>query len=157
MVSRSLLLITALWLLSAPQLGMAQNLGPSEPLIRIQTPSGGAILAELADTPEKRARGLMFRQSLSPERGMLFTFPEAQRWTIWMKNTKIPLDILWLDAATKIVHIERHVPVCTRADDGCPQYQPLVPASYVLELGAGVADALHLKPGTTLRFQPPAP
>lgn len=125
------------------------------PLVPIITPAGVTILAELADTAEKRARGLMFRQSLANDRGMLFTFPEPQPWTFWMKNTRIPLDIIWMDQNKKIIHVERNVPVCTRTDDGCPQYQPNEGAMYVLELAAGVADALHLKRGVILKFQVP--
>jgi uncharacterized membrane protein (UPF0127 family) len=124
-----------------------------EPLIPIITPGGITILAELADTAEKRGRGLMFRDSLAKDRGMLFTFHEPQQWTFWMKNTRIPLDIIWMDEKKKIVHVERHVPTCSRTDDGCPQYQPNDQAMYVLELAAGMADSLQLQRGTTLRFQ----
>lgn len=130
---------------------------PSEGLITVTTPQGVTIQAELADTTEKRARGLMFRDSLPQDRGMLFTFPEPQEWSFWMKNTRIPLDILWVDTNKKIIHIERNVPGCSRTDDGCPNYQSNAPALYVLELAAGTADALHLQRGVKLQFQvPPA-
>ncbi len=122
-------------------------------LVPVTTPAGVTILAELADTTEKRARGLMFRESLPKDRGMLFTFPEPQHWTFWMKNTRIPLDIIWMDRNRKIVHVERNVPGCNRTDDGCPQYQPNEEASYVLELAAGMADALKLHRGVKLQFQ----
>lgn len=123
--------------------------------VAILTPQGVTIRAELADTTEKRARGLMFRESLAKDRGMLFTFPEAQPWSFWMKNTRISLDIIWLDGNKKIIHVERHVPVCTRTDDGCPNYQPNDPALYVLEVAAGVADELNLKRGVKLKFTVP--
>jgi uncharacterized membrane protein (UPF0127 family) len=128
-----------------------------EPLIAVTTPQGSTILAEVADTTVKRSRGLMFRQSLARDRGMLFTFPEPQHWTFWMKNTRIPLDIIWIDRDKKIVHIERNVPGCSRTDDGCPQYQPNDEALYVLEVAAGVADVLKLQRGGTLQFQIPRP
>jgi uncharacterized membrane protein (UPF0127 family) len=124
--------------------------------VQVQTPTGGRITAELADTTEKRARGLMFRDALPADRGMLFTFAEAQPWTFWMKNTRIPLDIIWLDRHKRIVHLERNVPGCTRQDDGCPQYQPNEDAVYVLELAAGQSEALGLKRGLTLQFELPA-
>jgi hypothetical protein len=127
------------------------------PLVVVTTPQGSTILAELADTTERRARGLMFRESLPRDRGMLFTFPEPQHWTFWMKNTRIPLDIIWLDRNKKIVHIERNVPGCSRTDEGCPQYQPNDEALYVLEVAAGVADVLKLQRGSTLKFQIPRP
>lgn len=138
--------------------GAAVGLGAepaSTPEVVIQTPQGVMIHAELADTTEKRARGLMFRESLAKDRGMLFTFAEAQPWSFWMKNTRIRLDIIWLDANKKIIHVERNVPICTRTDDGCPNYQPNAPAFYVLELAAGVADELNLKQGVKLKFTVP--
>ena len=125
-------------------------------LIQISTPNGAVIQAEIADTREKRAKGLMYRESLPKDRGMLFTFAEPQLWTFWMKNTRIPLDIIWMDGKKRIVHIERNVPTCSRTDDGCPQYQPNDNAMYVLELAAGVADALKLQRGSVLRFQVPS-
>jgi hypothetical protein len=135
--------------------GLAQR--PAEdPLIAVTLPQGTVVMAELADTTEERARGLMFRPSLEKNRGMLFAFAEPQLWSFWMKNTRIPLDIIWMDQKKKIVHIERRVPICNRTDDGCPQYQPNENASYVLELAAGSADALHLQRGATLRFRLPS-
>lgn len=123
-----------------------------EGLIPVKTPGGAIIYAELADTTEKRARGLMFRNSLAQDRGMLFTFAEPKPWTFWMKNTKVPLDIIWLDRKKRIVHIERNVPICTRTDDSCPQYQPTEDAMYVLEIAGGMADTLKLQRGATLQF-----
>jgi hypothetical protein len=135
--------------------GPAQR--PAEdPLIAVITPQGTVVMVELADTVEERARGLMFRPSLEKNRGMLFTFAEPQPWSFWMKNTRIPLDIIWMDQKKKIVHIERNIPTCSRTDDGCPQYQPNENASYVLELAAGSADALKLQRGATLRFRLPS-
>ena len=126
-----------------------------EGLIPIQLPGGVTIQAEIADTMKKRAEGLMYREYLPKDRGMLFTFDQAQPWTFWMKNTKIPLDIIWMNERKQIVHIARNVPVCTRNDDGCPQYQPNEPAMYVLELGGGEADRLKLERGSRLQFKLP--
>jgi len=140
--------------LQAPA-GLAQR--PADGgLISVTMPQGTVIVAELADTIEARARGLMFRPSLEKNRGMLFTFAEPQQWSFWMKNTRISLDIIWMDGNKKIIHIERNVPTCSRTDDGCPQYQPNENAVYVLELAAGSADALTLDRGATLRFQLPS-
>ncbi len=135
--------------------GLAQRTG-ADSLIAVTMPQGTVVMAELADTVEERARGLMFRPSLEKNRGMLFAFAEPQLWSFWMKNTRISLDIIWMDQKKKIVHIERNVPTCSRTDDGCPQYQPNENASYVLELAAGSADALTLQRGATLRFQLPS-
>jgi len=124
-------------------------------LIPITLPGGGLIHAEIADTARKRAEGLMYRDHLDKNRGMLFTFDQAQPWTFWMKNTKIPLDIIWMNEKKQIVHIEANVPICTRSDDGCRQYQPNEPALYVLELGGGMAEHFKLQKGATLRFRVP--
>lgn len=124
-------------------------------LIAIKMPGGELIHAELAATTQERSRGLMFRESLPKNRGMLFTFSDVQPWTFWMKNTKIPLDIIWMDGKKKIVHIERNVPICTRTDDSCPQYRPNDDAMFVLELAGGMAEALRLQKGLTLQFQQP--
>ena len=128
-----------------------------ESIIHVVTPNGFTIKAELADTPQKRARGLMFRDILPRDHGMLFTFGDAQPWTFWMKNTRIPLDILWMDGKKRIIHVEQNVPVCHRTDDGCPQYQPNDNAMYVLELAAGMAETLKLQRGTSLKFNVSGP
>ncbi|MXX11221.1 MAG: DUF192 domain-containing protein [Nitrospira sp. SB0677_bin_15] len=127
-------------------------------LATVSTPDGLIIYCEIADTPAKRSQGLMFRTRMAPDRGMLFTFPEFQEpgyWTFWMKNTKMPLDILWLDQDGTIVHIERYVPVCTRTDNLCPRYRPKTAAVQVLELGAGQAATLNLNVGTQLTIELP--
>ena len=130
-----------------PVAGGAEPEPTQEVLIPIKTPKGTVLYAELADTPVKRGRGLMFREQLPPDRGMLFTFGDMQTWSFWMKNTKIPLDIVWMDDKKKIVHIERNLPICTKTDDSCPQF--------VLELGGGRADALDLQRGKKLEFKIP--
>lgn len=124
-------------------------------MIPIKTPRGAVIYAELADTPIKRAQGLMFRETLPADHGMLFTFGDTQAWSFWMKNTKLPLDIIWLDPKKKIVHIERNVPICTKTDDSCPQYRPNNGAMFVLEVNGGRADALDLQQGKKLDFKLP--
>jgi uncharacterized membrane protein (UPF0127 family) len=92
---------------------------------------------EVADTPEKQMRGLMFRESMPDGHGMLFLFPTEQTYSFWMKNTLIPLDIIWMDKDMKIVHIESHVMPCE--NDPCPSYSPPVSAQFVLELNADMA------------------
>ncbi len=124
-------------------------------LIPITLPGGAIIHAELADTPQKRAEGLMYRTHLGADRGMLFTFLQAQAWTFWMKNTKIPLDIIWMNEKKQIVHIEPNVPICTRQDDSCPQYRPNDESLYVLELAGGRAESLKLQRGSKLQFKVP--
>lgn len=150
MIGLSVLAVTAL------AVGITQSTA-DEGVVPVVMPNGVTIQAELADTPQKRAKGLMYRETLARDRGMLFTFAEAQPWTFWMKNTRIPLDIVWMDGKKRIIHVERNVPVCHRTDDGCPQYQPNENAMFVLELPAGMADTLKLQRGLSLKFTVPAP
>lgn len=124
-------------------------------LARISTPKGSLIFAEIADSPDKRAKGLMDRQSIAQDGGMLFQFPELGYWTFWMKNTKIPLDILWLDKKGTIIHIESHVPICTRTDDHCPRYYSHKKSWQVLELKAGMAETFELTLGSQLKITVP--
>ncbi len=125
-------------------------------LISIRTPSGITIQAEIADTPRKRAQGLMYRDHLEKDHGMLFFFSEPQAWTFWMKNTKIALDLIWLDDKKRVTHIERNVPICTKSDDSCPQYRPNnADAVYVLEITAGTIDGYKIEKGTKLQFGQP--
>ncbi len=106
---------------------------------------------ELADDFEERARGLMYRESIPADHGMLFVHEREEPLAYWMKNTKIPLDILYFDAERKLVSIQRGVPTCM-AGDRCPNYPSRGPAKYVLELNAGRSDALNLKPGDEITF-----
>lgn len=128
---------------------------PEKDLANISTPNNSLIFAEVADTPDKRAQGLMHRTFLAPDQGMLFQFPELGYWTFWMKNTKIPLDILWLDHLGTIIHIESNVPICTRTDDHCPRYYSYKKSWQVLELKAGMAEKLNLGPGDRLQITIP--
>lgn len=124
-------------------------------LLPITLPGGARIYAEVADTPQQRAEGLMYREHLADDRGMLFTFTQAQPWVFWMKNTRIPLDIIWMDEKKQIIHMEQNVPICTRTDDSCPQYRPNNEALYVLELAGGRAEKLRLERGSKLQFKVP--
>jgi uncharacterized membrane protein (UPF0127 family) len=125
-------------------------------LIPIRTPSGITIQAEIADTPIKRATGLMHRERLDKDHGMLFIFGQPLPWTFWMKNTKIALDLIWLDSKQRVVHIERQVPICTKTDDSCPQYRPnSADAIYVLEITGGTVDGYKIEKGATLQFTKP--
>jgi hypothetical protein len=125
-------------------------------LVHIQTPSGIIIDAEIADTPLKRSVGLMYRDHLKKDHGMLFFFSQPQAWSFWMKNTKIALDLIWLDAKKRVTHIERNVPICTKTDDSCPQYRPNSDdAMYVLEIAGGTVDGYKIEKGIKLPFGQP--
>jgi uncharacterized protein len=115
--------------------------------------AGERYVVEIADDEEERAKGLMFRDEMATDRGMLFIHEREERLAYWMKNTRIPLDILYFDNERKLVFQQRDVPPCS-AGDRCPPYPSQAPARYVLELNAGQAQRLQLKDGVELRFGP---
>ena len=117
---------------------------------------GKRYAVEIADDNEERARGLMFRDELPADRGMLFVHDREEPLAYWMKNTKIPLDILYFDTQRRLVAQQRDVPPCTLGD-GCPPYPSQAPARYVLELNAGQAEQLKLQVGDELRLAPSIP
>jgi uncharacterized membrane protein (UPF0127 family) len=125
----------------------------ADPTITITYPTGARVQAELSDTPQKRARGLMFREQLAPDAGMLFKFEEAGEWSFWMKNTKIALDILWIALDKRIIYVEENVQPCRQ--DPCPEYKPNAEALYVLELQAGSVKREKLAKGMKLFFDLP--
>lgn len=117
---------------------------------------GRRYTVEIADDDAERQRGLMFRDALPADRGMLFVHERQQPLAYWMKNTRIPLDILYFDNARKLVSQQRDVPPCALGD-ACPPYPSTAPARYVLELNAGQAAALALDVGAQLRFSADIP
>lgn len=112
---------------------------------------GQRFTVEVADDFNERARGLMYRESMPPDHGMLFVHEGEAPLAYWMKNTKIPLDILYFDAERRLVSIQRGVPTCA-AGDRCPNYPSRGPAKYVLELNAGRSNALGLERGDPITF-----
>ncbi|MET1022782.1 MAG: DUF192 domain-containing protein [Pseudoxanthomonas sp.] len=114
---------------------------------------GHRYAIEIADDDAERARGLMFRDELDADHGMLFIHDNEEPLAYWMKNTHIPLDILYFDRAFKLVGEQRNVPPCT-AGNACPSYPSNAPALYVLELNAGQAEKIGLKKGDALKVDP---
>lgn len=108
------------------------------------------INAEVVRTQEDRGRGLQFRKSLGEDEGMLFVFPASQRQSFWMKDTFIPLDIIWMDRHKRIVFIIPNVFPCET--EQCPVYTPDTAAIYVLEVNAGVTTEVGLKVGDQAVF-----
>ena len=114
--------------------------------------AGQRYAIEVADDDAERARGLMFRDALPEDRGMLFIHDAEVPQAYWMKNTKIPLDILYFDTGRRLVSQQRDIPPCSLGD-ACPSYPSNAPARYVLELNAGEA----LQDGAELTFGPGIP
>ncbi len=92
---------------------------------------------EIADEAHERSKGLMFRQNLVNIDGMLFVFPYEANQSFWMKNTYIPLDIIFFDANKKFVHVVANAQPCVEIDAVCSTYSADVPVQYVLETQAG--------------------
>jgi hypothetical protein len=101
---------------------------------------------EVADTPEKRETGLMFRDSLPADRGVLFVFPDEGPRAFWMKDTRIPLDLVYVSADHHIVSIHALKPF---------DLTPVVsagPAKYAIELNVNTASTVGVRPGDTLEM-----
>ncbi len=103
---------------------------------------------ELAVTPEERSRGLMFRESMPGRSGMLFIFDPPQRVAFWMKNTLIPLDMIFVDRAGTVTRVhEGAIPGDLRPIEGGDSVYA------VLEINAGLAARYGIRPGTQLRHE----
>ncbi len=124
---------------------------PSPAGPRIVFPDGFAVRVEVAADDATRQQGLMYRDQLATDRGMIFFFPQSGDYPFWMKNTLIPLDMIWIDDQKRIVHIAHDVQPCKA--DPCPSVPPGANARYVLEVAAGVAARHGLANGQTLRFE----
>jgi uncharacterized protein len=122
------------------------------PITAIVVIAGQTIDLEVANTPQEQEIGLMFRTELLPNRGMLFPFQPARAVGFWMKNTLIPLDMVFLHQGI-IKKIEAEVPPCVA--DPCPSYGPLfnVDIDQVIELRNGRAAELGLKEGDRLTVE----
>lgn len=112
---------------------------------------GKRFSVEVADTQQKQALGLMFRDSMPADEGMLFVFPNEAPRSFWMKNTRIALDILYFDEDLKLVSISADTPPCRVSL--CPSYPSIAPAKYVLELNAGTASSLGVNLGDRLTVE----
>jgi uncharacterized membrane protein (UPF0127 family) len=117
---------------------------------RAEMPSGALYRLELALTPEEQAQGLMYRESLPERGGMLFVFPEDAPHQFWMKNTMIPLDMIWMDSSGKVLFVSADTPPCTA--DPCATYGPDAPARQVLEIARGMAAKENVTVGAQLKI-----
>jgi uncharacterized membrane protein (UPF0127 family) len=123
----------------------ATQADPAAPPIHFDTVSvtikGTVFTVEVADTDAKRERGLMFRESMPDDHGMIFLFDVADKYPFWMKNTDIPLDIVYLDENRKVVDFHTMKP-----HDETPT-PPDSPALYAIELNGGMVKKLKIAKG----------
>lgn len=135
----SLLLVFALW--------------PSSPESTVTFSVGDGAYefeCEVADTYSERSLGLMHRESLPADGGMLFVYDEPQNLTFWMKNTLIPLDIIFIDAGSQVLNIWQAVPEPGVPDGELTIYPSLGPAKWVVELNSGTCSEKGIAPGTSV-------
>lgn len=137
-----------LFLLIAALPLVAQAEAPCAPeRLDVRWPDGGESFAvELADAPEERSRGLMFRETLDQATGMLFIYESPRRAQFWMKNTLIPLDMIFADASGRVSRVHSNaIPGDLTPIDGGPG------VVYVLEINGGLAGRLGITAGAELR------
>jgi uncharacterized membrane protein (UPF0127 family) len=115
--------------------------------VDLRWPDGAESFAvEVADEPAERSRGLMFRESLDPAAGMLFVYDAPRRASFWMKNTLIPLDMIFADATGRVTRVHSNaIPGDTTPIDGGDG------VVFVLEINGGLAERLGIVPGAEVR------
>jgi hypothetical protein len=126
--------------------GTLAYIGDEKLVIETQDGKNYPFKVEVAATPEQQAKGLMHRDSMAQNHGMLFVFPDDAERSFWMKNTMIPLDIIFIRADGKIHHIH---------DNAIPEDLTSItsrgPVAAVLEINAGLSEKLGIKPGDIVK------
>jgi len=105
---------------------------------------------EVADTSAKRTLGLMNRSNLLENTGMLFIFDDESEKSFWMKNTLIPLDMIFIDSKFEIVHIQKNAQPCKTIT--CTTYSSVKSAKYVVEINGGLSDKFGVKEGQKIEI-----
>ncbi len=148
----------AFWLNKAPAKESVPPVAQENGLVTLQQsalPETEVLLSnrkyrlEVTSTPQQAEVGLMYRTYLPKDHGMLFTFPEVKPVAFWMKNTKIPLDMLFIRAG-KVVHITHQAAPCQ--SEPCPIYPSGFPVDMVIELPGGTAKQDQLQVGTKVQL-----
>jgi len=121
--------------------------GPSVAIIAADGSTRATLKIEIADTDEKREFGLMYRDALTDDAGMLFVFPAPAHRMFWMKNTKIPLDMLFADASGRVIGIVANAEPYSKTPSGVPG-----DSLYVLEVNGGACRRLGINAGDRLEF-----
>jgi uncharacterized membrane protein (UPF0127 family) len=116
-------------------------------------PSKVAVTAERADSPEKRARGLMYRTSLGDKEAMIFYFERPAYHSFWMYNTRIPLTVVFLNDGFTIVDIKDMAPCAEKDPGSCPSYAPRSPAKYAIEVNQGFAERYGITIGDRVKVE----
>lgn len=112
--------------------------------------SSNCFSVQIAKTQTEREKGLMFVQKMEKNSGMLFVFEKEDIYSFWMKNTPIPLDMIWLDKNGKVVFIKENAEPCKNSY--CPIISSDKKAKYVLEINAGLCEKYNIKPGDAAKI-----
>ena len=104
---------------------------------------------EIAKTQTEKTKGLMFRESLEESKGMIFIYNKEGIYNFWMKNTLIPLDIIWINTEKKVVYIKHKAQPC---EEKCEILSPLKNAKFVLEINSGITEKLDITLGDKVEF-----
>jgi uncharacterized protein len=118
----------------------------------VRLPNGTKIMTEIKATEQDRAQGMMFRDSLAADRGMLFVHERPGQYGYWMFNCRIPLDIIWLDSSKTIVEMSPDTPPCKTDAPQCPSYGGTKTSQFVVELQAGSIAHHGLTVGAKIDF-----
>lgn len=121
---------------------------PRGRVVFVDAPGAPSVDVELARTPDHRQRGLMYRTALEPGRGMLFSWTDQQPRRFWMRNTCVPLDMLFIAADGTVAGILEQVPTMNDEPRGVP-----CPAQHVLEVNAGFSRSAGVRPGQRIRME----
>lgn len=120
--------------------------------IKVTLPDGAVIRAEVMRNEVDMRRGMMFRDSLAEDRGMLFIHGSAGKYSYYMYQVKIPLDIIWIDSRHNVVEVSENTPPCTAKASECPVYGGKHDALVVLEMAGGAAKKHGVHPGARIEF-----
>ena len=109
------------------------------------------FIIDVSDNSLERTQGLMFRSSLDENKGMLFIFPESGLYSFWMKNTLIPLDIIWINKNLEVIDIKKNIQPCVT--ETCNNYSPSSEALYVLEINSNLTEKYGINVGDKVEIK----
>lgn len=118
----------------------------------IGLPDGERYLTEVMETPDERARGLMYRKQMADDRLMLFHYNRDGVYKLWMKNCLFPIDVAWTDRYGQVLAVETALPPCER--EPCPVYGPDGVSRYFIEGPTGWLERGGVTPGDHLELGP---
>ena len=135
------------WACPKPDTNKNVSTGPARVALRTEAGSEAVVEVELARTSEQHMRGLMYRKELGENKGMLFIMPYAENQRFWMKNTFIPLDMIFIGDDLKVVGVVENA-----APESTSIYEVGRPSRYVLEVNAGFVDTYGIQIGDQVGF-----